>query len=212
MKRIAFGQGLAVAVVLAFAVAARAQDEGVKQVEKLTKRAGDTVEAIGNTKVQLMKTLDVYNSLMSDSATDRKGLYKKLQGEMANTDKRRAEIVTRADEMKMEADTLFKSWADSAAAITDADLKKRSEERLTKTKATWAQVGTVGQKASDLYGPVMKAFQDQVTYLGHDLNPSAVASLKPEAAKVNQQVQDLGKKIDDTIAAANTAISALRPQ
>jgi len=212
MKRIAFGQGLAVAVVLVFAIGARAQDQGVKQVEQLTKKAGATVEAIGNTKIQLMKTLDVYNSLMSDSATDRKDLYKKLQGEMEKTDKRRTEIITRVDEMKMDADTLFKSWADSTAAIGDADLKKRSEERLTKTKATWAQVGTVGQKASDLYGPVMKAFQDQVTYLGHDLNPSAVASLKPEASKVNQQVQDLGKKIDDTIAAANTAISALRPQ
>ena len=213
MKRFGYVHGLAAAaIVLSFAVAGRAQDEGVKQVEQLTKKAGATVEAIANTKVQLMKTMDVYNGLMADTATDRKGLYKKLQSEMENTEKRRADIGLKADEMKAEADTLFKSWADSTAAIGDADLKKRSEERLTKTKATWAQVGTVGQKASDLYGPVMKAFQDQVTYLGHDLNPSAVASLKPEASKVNQQVQDLGKKIDDTIAAANTAISALRPQ
>jgi len=213
MKRFGFGQGLAAAaVLLSFAVAVRSQDEGVKQVQLLTKKAGATVEAIANTKVQLMKTMDVYNGLMADGATDRKGAYKKLQSEMAATEKRRSEIGLRADEMKAEADALFKGWADSTAAIGDADLRKRSEERLAKTKASFAEIGTVGQKATELYGPVMKALQDQVTYLGHDLNPSAVASLKPNAVKLNDQAKELTQRIDDTITTANTAIGALRPQ
>jgi Protein of unknown function (DUF2959) len=213
MKRFGYGQGLAAAaIVLSFAVAGRAQDEGVKQVEQLAKKAGATVEAIANTKVQLMKTMDVYNGLMADGATDRKGAYKKLQSEMESTEKRRAEIGVKADEMKAEADTLFKSWADSAAAITDAGLRKQSEDRLAKTKTSFAQIGTVGQKATEIYQPMMKALQDQVTYLGHDLNPSAVASLKPNAAKLNDQSKELVKRIDDTISTANTAISGLRPQ
>jgi hypothetical protein len=178
----------------------------------LAKKAGATVEAIANTKVQLMKTMDVYNGLMADGATDRKGAYKKLQSEMQATEKRRSEITLKADEMKAEADALFKSWTDSMAAISDADLRKRSEERLVKTKASFAEIGTVGQKATELYGPVMKALQDQVTYLGHDLNPTAVASLKPNAAKLNDDAKELAKRIDDTITTANTAISALRPQ
>ena len=213
MKRFGYGQGLAAAaIVLSFAVAARAQDEGVKQVEQLTKKAGATVEAIANTKVQLMKTMDVYNGLMADDATDRKGAYKKLQSEMQSTEKRRSEIGLKADEMKAEADTLFKSWADSAAAISDAGLRKKTDDRLAKTKASFANVNTAAQKAAELYGPVMKALQDQVTYLGHDLNPSAVASLKPNAVKLNDQTKELVKRIDDTIATANTAIGALRPQ
>jgi hypothetical protein len=213
MKRFGYGQGLAAAaIVLSFAVAVRAQDQGVKQVEQVTKKAGALVEAIANTKVQLMKTMDVYNGLMADGATDRKGAYKKLQSEMEATEKRRSEIGLKADEMKAEADTLFKSWSDSAAAITDAGLRKQTEDRLAKTKASIAQIGTAGQKASELYGPVMKSLQDQVTYLGHDLNPSAVASLKPNAVKLNDQTKELVKRIDDTISTANTAVSALRPQ
>jgi hypothetical protein len=213
MKRFGFRGGLAAAAIaLSFAVAARSQDEGVKKVELLAKKSGATVEAIANTKVQLMKTMDVYNALMADGATDRKGLYKKLQSEMAATEKRRSEITLRADEMKAEADTLFKSWADSATGISDPDLRKRSDERLAKTKASFAEIGTVGDKAKELYGPVMKALQDQVTYLGHDLNPSAVESLKPNAAKLNDHAKELVKRIDDTITTANTAIGGLRPQ
>jgi Protein of unknown function (DUF2959) len=213
MERFGYRQGLAAAAIaLSFAVAVRAQDQGVKQVEQVTKKAGALVEAIANTKVQLMKTMDVYNGLMADGATDRKGAYKKLQSEMESTEKRRAEIGLKADEMKAEADTLFKSWSDSTAAISDAGLRKQTEDRMAKTKTSIAQVGTVGQKASEIYGPVMKALQDQVTYLGHDLNPSAVASLKPNAVKLNDQTKELVKRIDDTISTANTAISALRPQ
>ena len=70
----------------------------------------------------------------------------------------------------------------------------------------------MGQKAADLYGPFMKALQDQVTYLGHDLNPGAIASLKPDAAKMNEKAKKLIQSIDDTITTANTNISALRPE
>jgi hypothetical protein len=213
MTRSRFGQGLAaVAVVVVFGATARAQDAGVKQVEALTKKCGATVEAIASTKVQLQKTSDVYNGLMADDATDRKGLYKKLQSEMATTEKRRADIGVRSGEMKTEADTLFKSWADSSAAISDPLLRKVSQDRLAKTKASYAQIGTVGQKAADLYGPVMKEMQDQVTFLGHDLNPSAIASLKPNAAKLNAHMSELFKRIDDTITTANTNCAALKAQ
>ena len=199
--------GLAVA-----AVAGAQSDEGVKQIERLVKASGNTVQAVGDTKVQLKKTMDVYNGLMADDAKDRKKLYGNLQKEMETTDKRRAKIGEEAAQMKAEADTLFKQWADSTAAIENADLRQRSEERLKATQASYAEIETVGQKAADLYGPFMKDLQDQITFLGHDLNPDAVASLKPEAAKLNEKAEKLIKSVDDTITTANQKIGALRPQ
>jgi hypothetical protein len=201
---------LLAALTWGLAPAARAQDEGVKQVEQLVKKSGSTVQAIAETKVQLMKTMDVYNALLADDAADRKGLYKKLQKEMDSTETKRAEVPVRADEMKAEADILFKSWTDSAAAIESPDLRKRSEERLAKTKASYEEIGTVGQKAAALYEPVMKTLRDHVTYLGHDLNAEAVASLKPDAAKLNEKVKELSAAIDQTITVANNNIGALR--
>jgi hypothetical protein len=187
-------------------------DEGVKQVERLVKASGNTVKAIGETKVQLMKTMDVYNALLADDATDRKKLYKNLQKEMDNTEQRRLKIGEEAAKMQTEADTLFAQWGESAAAIDNPDLRKRSEERLEATKASYAEIEAVGQKAADLYAPFMKDLQDQITYLGHDLNAEAVASLKPEAAKLNEKAKTLTRSLDDTISTANEKIGALRPQ
>ncbi|MGD8895773.1 MAG: DUF2959 family protein [Acidobacteriota bacterium] len=187
-------------------------DEGVKQVERLVKASENTVKAIGETKVQLMKTMDVYNALMADDAKDRKKLYKSLQKEMDNTEKRRLKIAEEAAKMNAEADALFAQWGESAAAIENPDLRKRSEERLEATKASYAEIEAVGQKAADLYPPFMKDLQDQITYLGHDLNAAAVASLKPEAGKLNEKAKTLTRSLDDTIATANQKIGALRPQ
>ena len=197
---------------LSFALAAQAQDEGVKRVEQLIKSAGSTVQAIGDAKVQFIKTIDVYNSIFAEDAKDRKKLYKKLQSEMATTQQKRAEVGRRADQMTVEAGIVFKSWADSTVGIESPDLRKRSEERLEKTKDRCAEIQSAGQSAVAVYEPVMKALQDQVTYLGHDLNAEAVASLKPDAEKVNAQAQELTQRLDEAVAVANQNINALRPQ
>ncbi len=120
---------------------------------------------------------------------------------MESTNKRRTKIGEEAAKMNAEADTFFKDWTNSAAAIESPDLRKRSEERLQATKASYTEIGTVGQKAADLYGPFMKALQDQITYLASDLNPAGIASLKPDAAKLNERANELIK-----------SIGALRPQ
>ena len=54
---------------------------------------------------------------------------------MESTEKKRSEIALKKAEMDAEAETLFKSWNDSAAAISDTNLRQRADERLSKTKA-----------------------------------------------------------------------------
>ena len=190
-------------------VVGQAQEEGVKQVQQLIKKANSTVESITDAKAQLQKTVDAYNAVLAPDVKDRRDAYKKLQKEMANADKKRAEVTTRSNEMTTEADKLFKSWESSTAAITDADLRRRSEQRLTAAKQRFDEIRKAGQNGSDQYGRFMKSLQDQVTFLGHDLNPGAVAALKPNAEKLNAQAQELFAAIDKTTAAANENISKL---
>ena len=187
-----------------------AQDEGVKQVEQLIKKANAGVESINDTKLQLQKTMEAYNAVLLPDVKDRRDAYKKLQKEVATTEKKRAMVSTRNGEMNVEAGRLFKNWEGSTAAIQDPELRQRSQQRLGQAKARYSEIETNGQGAARLYTPFMKALQDQVTYLGHDLNPGAVATLKPEADKLNAQAKELYFAIDKTTAAANNNISQLR--
>jgi hypothetical protein len=199
------------AVLLGLAGLAEAQDQGVKEVQQLVKRANSTVSAINDTKTQLQKTMAAYDAVLAPDVKDRRGAYKKLQKEMANTEKKRATVAQKSQEMNTQADTVFKSWEGSTAEIQNADLRTRSQERLTETKARYSEISKTGQEAVDLYGPFMKSLQDQVTYLGSDLNASAVASLAPDAAKLKARADELYAAIDKTTAAANSNIAALKP-
>lgn len=203
---------IVVAVLMGSPGSVRAQDEGVKQVQQLVKRANSTVGAINETKLQLQKTMAAYDSVLAPDTKDRRDAYNKLQKEMTNTEKKRAQIAERAKEMNTQADTVFKDWEGSTAGIQNADLRKRSEDRLAQTKERFSQIRTTGQQASELYGPFMKSLQDQVTFLGNDLNASAVASLAPDAAKLKAQADELYAAIDRTTAAANANIAALKTQ
>ena len=202
----------AIAGVMMFIAAtgvARAQDEGVKQIEQLIKTAKSQVEAIGDAKAQLQKTMTAYNTVLAPDVKDRRDAYKSLQKEIANSEKKRADVATRSKEMNAEADRLFKSWDGTAAAIQSPELRGRSQERLKRTQDRFADLRQTGQKAADMYAPIMKTLQDQVTYLGHDLNAGAANSLKADADKLNGQAKDLYAAIDKVTETASANIAKL---
>jgi len=200
--------GIAV-IIFGTATVGFAQDEGVKQIQELIKKANAGVESINDTKAQLQKTMDAYNTVLAPDVKDRRDAYKKLQKEVNESEKKRAVVATRNGEMNVEAGKLFKTWEGSTAAIQDPELRKRSQDRLAQAKKRYSDIQANGQGAARLYTPFMKALQDQVTYLGHDLNAGAVASLKPEADKLNVQAKELYSAIDKTTAAATSNISQL---
>jgi Protein of unknown function (DUF2959) len=206
ITRTVFGMSV---MIFGSALVGAAQDEGVKQIQQLIKRANSGVESITEAKLQVQKTMNAYNAVLAPDVNDRRDAYKKLQKEMESSEKKRVTVSTRSSEMNTEAAKLFKSWEGSTAAISDPDLRQRSAQRLTTAKQRFDEIRTSGQSAAALYAPFMKSLQDQVTFLGHDLNPGAVAALKPDAEKLNAQAQELYAAIDKTTATANSNISRL---
>ncbi len=202
------------AATLAMATAApvSAQVDGVKRIELLIKKATAAVKAVEETRLQVQKTMDAYNLVVAPETTNRKSAYSKLQKEMDATKKKQAAIAARGGEARAEADTLFKGWQASMSSISDANLRTKSEQRLTATQARVEEIQNDNSHAGELYATFMKALEDRVTYLGHDLNASAVASLKEESATLNTQASDLYAAIEKATTAANGAVAALSPE
>ena len=53
--------------------------------------------------------------------------------------------------------------------------------------------------------------KNQITYLGSDLTPSAMTSLKPQAQKFNARGTEVLTKVDQTMATANKYFDSMRP-
>ena len=204
MRRIAFFTMMLLAGVFASA------QEGIKQTEALVKKGEQTVKAVTEARGQLEKTLADYNTIVDGKAADPKGSYKDLGKAVKDSEDRVADVTKRKEEMDVEAGKLFESWKASTDAISDPDLKKKSQQRLKETEDRYGKIATAGKDARIEYDAFLGGLKDQITFMGHDLNPAALASLKPDAAKLNDRATKMFEKIDSASAAANSSIDGMR--
>lgn len=202
--------GLLVAATLGLAIATASAQDGVKQTEALVKKGESTIKSITDARIQLDKTLGTYNSIIEGKATDTKAAYKDLEKQVKDCEAKSEDVKKQKEAMDLEADKLYTSWTTGLADITNPDLKQRSQTRLTQTKDRMGRIGAAGLQARGAYDEFLNGLKDQIKYLGHDLNPSAIASLKGDAAKLNTKAKTMFEKLDGTVASANSSLDALR--
>jgi len=204
MKRI-----FAISTLLLAGSLAGAQ-EGVNQTEDLIKKGEQTVKAVAEAREQLEKTLATYNTLVDGQAADPKASYKDLGKAVKDSEDRVADVTRRQEEMDAEGEKLFAFWKTDVETISTPELKKKSQERLQATEARYGKIATAGKDARGAYDAFLGSLKEQITYLGNDLNPAALASLKPDAAKLNARAKQMFVKIDAASAAANASIDSMR--
>jgi hypothetical protein len=184
--------------------------EGINQTETLIKKGEQTIKAVTEARQQLEKTLASYNALVDGKAADPKASYKDLGKAVKDSQDRVAEVTRRKEEMDVEGTKLFASWKTSVDGIGSPDLKKKSQERLEAAQVGYGKIATAGKEARSEYDTFLGGLKDQITFLGNDLNPSALASLKPDAAKLNDRATKMFEKIDGASATASASIDAMR--
>jgi septal ring factor EnvC (AmiA/AmiB activator) len=189
-----------------------AQDEGHKRTEKLVKRAEETIKKIEETRQQLQKTVLIYNSIIDNSTDDARKAYRDLAKAVENCEKQAADTRKRTENMEQEAHNFFAEWTQSLESIGSENLRKRSQERLNETRLSYGEILRAGRSAGAEFDTFIEELRDQIVYLGYDLNPSAVASLKEDSVKLNQHSDVLFQKIDEVVKVTNEYVKSIQPQ
>jgi hypothetical protein len=190
--------------------AERSRTQGLKETDRFVKAGGSTVDAVSNAKLQTQKTLDAYNALVTQPTTNMKGDYKKLMKSMDAMNARVTESQQKIEQMKLAADTYFAGRAETIKSIQDPQLQDRAKQRLTESQQQFGGVLQSLRDAGQVLEPFRKELADHITYLGSDLTPSAMTSLKPAAEKFNARGQQLFSETDKAIAVANAYFQGLR--
>jgi uncharacterized phage infection (PIP) family protein YhgE len=208
---------IALALALATSVEASAgqvlnrDPESVKTTDRLIKSAEDLVKQVTAAKDELSKTLTTYNSIFAAESTKVRSIYSDIEKAIEKCEKQKDEVQKRLDALKLEGDAYFESRKTANAAIGDADLRAKSDERLAETRKQYDEIFARARTARTDYEPFVKSLRDQWTYLGHDLNASGIASLKPDAEKLNEQSKKLLDEIAEGMKKATEYIDSLRP-
>jgi phosphoenolpyruvate-protein kinase (PTS system EI component) len=197
-------------MLVAQETAERSRTQGLKETDRFVKAGGNTSEALANAKLQTQKTLDAYNALVTQPSKNMKGDYKKLMKSMDSLNDRVAEAAQKVEQMQQAGDTYFSGRADTIKNIQDPQLQDRAKQRLTDSQQHFSEVLQSLRDGAKALEPFRKELADQITYLGSDLTPSAMTSLKPNAEKLNAHGSELFGKTDKAISDANAYFQSLR--
>ncbi len=201
---------LGMPVLVAGQTPERSRTEGLKETDRFVKAGESTSQSIRNGKVQLQKTLDAYNALVTQPSTDMKGDYKKLLKSSDSIGVKVVEAQQKIDAMQKTGETYFSGRAETIKNITDPALHSQAQERLAANQKEFAGILQSLRDAGSALEPFRKQLADQITFLGSDLTPSAMTSLKPQADKLNAQGAEVFSRTDTALANADAYFKGLR--
>ena len=188
----------------------RSRTEGLKETERFVKAGGNTSEAVANARLQLQRTLDSYNALVTEPSKNMKGDYKKLMKSMDSMNDKLADAREKVENMQQAGDTYFAGRASTIENIQDAQLRETATQRMTESQKEFAGVLRSLRETSEALEPFRKELADQITFLGSDLTPSAMTALQPNAEKLNARGAELFARTDSSITTANTYFQGLK--
>jgi hypothetical protein len=206
---------LAVGLLLTSSLAAaqteeRSRTQGLKETDRFVKAGGTATQAVAEAKLQTQKTLDAYNALVTQPSKNMKGDYKKLMKSMDAMNNKVTQARQRIDEMQQAGNTYFAGRAETIKNIQNAELQDQAKQRLAESQKQFGDVLKSLQDSGQALEPFRKDLADQITYLGSDLTPSAMDSLKPNAEKLNARGQKVFAEADTAISTSNAYFQGLR--
>lgn len=182
---------------------------GYAKRDILTSRVKSARDAQQEAKKDIQNALDEFGKVVSYDGGDLEATYRKLNGELETSEDSAASVRKKIEDVESVADALFSEWKKELSQYSNADLRRKSEQKLVQTKARYGEMLTAMKRAEQRIDPVLKPLRDQVLYLKHNLNARAVAAIKGELVKVDAQVDRLIKDMNRSIAEADAFIDAM---
>ena len=173
----------------------------------------DRVEAARNgqeeAKEQFKTALERFNEVVNFDGGVLEEKYEILNAEYNRCESKAEAVSDRIAAVEDVGDALFKEWEAELNQYSNASLRQSSQRKMIQTRREFDQLIRSMRRAEDRIAPVLAAFQDQVLFLKHNLNASAIASLKSELAVVETDVASLIREMEAAIAEADGFIKTM---
>jgi len=197
--------GLAAGPVLAQEATASAARDASKDAADLQKKADAAKKSVEETRTQLNEALGLYNGIVQGQEKDPRNAHKKLAKILDGVVTKRASNAGAWDQMQAKSVDFFKAWEAELGTISTESIRQVSQQRLDAARGRYEKMSTSLTAAREEYTKFLTNFQDQVTLMGRDLSPEAIAGLQAPATELNAQAEALKARAAEmmTVAAEN---------
>ncbi len=185
---------------------------GYAKRDILSSRVKSARDAQEDAKKDIQSTLEQFGNVVSYQGGDLEATYKKLSSALESSEDSAEAVRKRIRDVESVADALFSEWETELGQYSSADLRRKSEAKLSQTKSRYKEMLGAMNRAEQRIDPVLKPLRDQVLYLKHNLNARALAAMKGELVKVDAQVDRLVREMNRSIAEADKFIRAMEQE
>ncbi len=192
-------------------LAAAAQSDGHQLTDQMIRRAERTVRQISLTRWHVQEAVAAHNALV-EGGGDSRVAHRDLTRQVGRTESQLENTRRAVSRMEESAKTFFDDWAASLESIADENLRTTAMGRMSGTRDRYDEILALGRKARDEFDAFISLLRDKLVFTGHDLNPEALAALREESPRFNEQAEALRREIDRTIGTAHRYIDSLRPE
>ena len=156
---------------------------GYAKRDILSSRVKSARDAQEEAKKDIQNALDQFGKVVAYQGGNLETTYKKLNSELQSSEDSAKTVRKRIEDIESVADALFSEWTTELGQYSSADLRRKSEAKLTQTQIRYNNMLGAMKRAEQRIDPVLKPLRDQVLYLKHNLNARALAAIKENWSK-----------------------------
>jgi hypothetical protein len=154
-------------------------------------------------------TFELFKEVTDYDGGDLERFYTRMEAQLERSESKAEDVRERIRSIERVAKDLFDEWTGEIAEISRADLRRESESQLRATRSRYDKMIAAMKRAEAKMDPVLTAFRDQVLFLKHNLNASAIASLERSTADIESDVAALLREMQASIAETEVFLATL---
>lgn len=180
---------------------------GVEKRDILVDRVEDARESQQEAEEQFTSALEEFSALLQFDGGKLEETYHSLNDQYEASKEAADDVSTRIDKIESVAGALFEEWETELEEYSNENLKRSSKQTLSETKIKYNKMLRAMRRVENSMKPVLQTLQDNVLYLKHNLNASAIGALQGELSTIEKDVKNLLADMQTAIAQSNAFIA-----
>ncbi|MEC8374989.1 MAG: DUF2959 domain-containing protein [Pseudomonadota bacterium] len=183
---------------------------GVEKRDILVDRVENAKESQEEAQEQFSSALEAFGAVVAFDGGELEDVYDRLNGQYEDSVAAAEDVTARIDKVEGVAEALFDEWQEELEKYQNASLKRDSASKLRETQRRYKSLMKAMRNAESKMAPVLSALQDNVLYLKHNLNASAIGALQGELSTIENNVAQLLRQMNAAIEESDAFIASMK--
>jgi len=163
-----------------------------------------------DTAEEFKTALEKFKEVTQFQGGDLEATFNKLNSAFESSESAANKVSDRVDKVVKATNNLLEEWREELEEYHDLSIRQRANKQFDETRLHAEKMIAAMRKAELKTKPVLAAFKDQVLFVKHNLNMQAISSLSQESQVIENDVAELIREMEVSIAEAEQFIKSIK--